>query len=119
LANKSNYYPRTLRLQSWEVQEVIHLVFLLNRRYKIFYKWSNRALLDLKILGEEIHKLLEDMVFAQNKIPYVRKICKVLAEELRNQKLTNCGSEFLADLGVDIQKNIDDEFFKNYSPWLD
>ena len=101
------------------VDEVIHLVFLLNRRYKIFYKWSNRALLDLKILGEEIHKLLEDMVFAQNKIPYVRKICKVLAEELRNQKLTNCDSEFLGDLGVDIQKNIDDDFFKNYSPWLD
>ena len=101
------------------VDEVIHLVFLLNRRYKIFYKWSNRALLDLKILGKEIYKLLEDMVFAQNKIPYVRKICKVLAEEIRNQKLTNCGSEFLGDLGVDIQKNIDDEFFKNYSPWLD
>ena len=101
------------------VDEVIHLVFLLNRRYKIFYKWSNRALLDLKILGEEIHKLLEDMVFAQNKIPYVRKICKVLADELRNQNLTNCESEFLGDLGVDIQKNIDDEFFKNYSPWLD
>ena len=101
------------------VDEVIHLVFLLNRRYKIFYKWSNRALLDLKILGREIHKLLEDMVFAQNKIPYVRKICKILAEELRNQKLTNCDSEFLGDLGVDIQKNIDDVFFKNYSPWLD
>ena len=101
------------------VDEVIHLVFLLNRRYKIFYKWANRALLDLKILGNEIHKLLEDMVFAQNKIPYVRKICKVLADELRNQKLTDCKSEFLGDLGADIQKNIDDEFFKNYSPWLD
>ena len=101
------------------VDEVIHLVFLLNRRYKIFYKWANRALLDLKILGNEIHKLLEDMVFAQNKIPYVKKICRVLADELRNQKLTDCESEFLGDLGVDIQKNIDDEFFKNYSPWLD
>lgn len=101
------------------VDEVIHLVFLLNRRYKIFYKWANRALLDLKILGNEIHKLLQDMVFAQNKIPYVRKICKVLADKLRNQKLTDCESEFLGDLGVDIQKNIADEFFKNYSPWLD
>ena len=101
------------------VDEVMHLVFLLNRRYKIFYKWANRALLDLKILGNEVHKLLEDMVFVQNKIPYVRKICKVLADELRNQKLTDCESEFLGDLGVDIQKNIDDEFFKNYSPWLD
>ena len=95
------------------VDEVMHLVFLLNRRYKIFYKWANRALLDLKILGNEIHKLLQDMVFAQNKIPYVKKICKVLADELRNQKLTDCESEFLGDLGVDIQKNIDDEFFKN------
>ena len=101
------------------VDEVIHLVVLLNRRYKIFYKWANRALLDLKILGNEIHKLLQDMVFAQNKIPYVKKICKVLADELRNQKLTDCESEFLGDLGVDIQKNIDDKFFKNYSPWLD
>ena len=101
------------------VDEVIHLVFLLNRRYKIFYKWANRALLDLKILGNEIHKLLEDMVFAQNKIPYVKKICNVLADELRNQKLTDCENEFLGDLGVDIQKNIDDKFFKSYSPWLD
>lgn len=101
------------------VDEVIHLVFLLNRRYKIFYKWANRALLDLKILGKEIHKLLEDMVFTQNKIPYVKEICKVLADELRKQKLTDCESEFFGDLGVDIQKNIDDEFFKNYSPWLD
>ena len=101
------------------VDEVMHLVFLLNRRYKIFYKWANRALLDLKILGNEIHKLLQDMVFVQNKIPYVRKICKVLADELRNQKLTDCKSEFLGDLGVDIQKNIDDKFFKSYSPWLD
>lgn len=101
------------------VDEAIHLVFLLNRRYKIFYKWANKALLDLKILGNEIHKLLQDMVFAQNKIPYVKKICKVLADELRNQKLTDYDSEFLGDLGVDIQKNIDDEFFKKYSPWLD
>ena len=101
------------------VDEVIHLVFLLNRKYKIFYKWANRALLDLKIIGRDINKLLEDMIFAQNKIPYVRKICKTLANELKNQKLTNCDSEFLGDLGVDIQKNIDDEFFKNYSPWLD
>ena len=101
------------------VDEVIHLVFLLNRRYKLFYKWSNRALLDLKILGQEIHKLLNDMVFAQNKIPFVKKICQVLADELRKENLTKSESDFLGDFGVDIQKNIDDEFFKNYSPWLD
>ena len=44
---------------------------------------------------------------------------KIYKDELKNQNLTDCESEFLGDLGVDIQKNIDDEFFKNYSPWLD
>lgn len=101
------------------VDEVIHLVFLLNRRYKIFYKWSNLALLDLKIIGEEIHKILNEMVFSQNKIPFIRKICEILIKELKSQNLSKIDSDFLGDYGVDIQKNINDEFFKNYSPWLD
>lgn len=101
------------------VDEVIHLVFLLNKKYKVFYKWSNRALLDLDIIGADIHKLLNEMIFSANKIPYIKKICDILIEELKNQKLSSIESDFLGDFGVDIQKNIDDEFFKNYSPWLD
>lgn len=101
------------------VDEVIHLVFLLNKQYKIFYKWSNKALLNLKIIGPEIHKLLNEMVFTQNKIPYIKKICDTLIEELKRQNLSSIESDFLGDFGVDIQKNINDDFFKNYSPWLD
>lgn len=101
------------------VDEVIHLVFLLNRRYKIFYKWSNRALLDLKILGKEVHSLLNDMVFSQNKIPYIKNLCEILIEEIKKQKLSSNESDFLGDFGVDIQQNIDDEFLKTYSAWLD
>lgn len=101
------------------IDEVIHLVFLLNRKYKIFYKWSNKALLDLEILGKEIHSLINDMIFRQNKIPFIKEICEKLKKEIKNQKLSNIESDFLGDYGVDIQKNIDDEFFKNYSPWLD
>ncbi|MDO4690899.1 MAG: DUF4037 domain-containing protein [Fusobacterium sp.] len=101
------------------VDEVIHLVFLINRRYKIFYKWANRALLDLEILGVEIYKIFQDMVFSQNKIPYIKEICEILIKELKKQNFTQIESDFLGDFGVDIQKNIDDDFFKNYSPWLD
>lgn len=101
------------------VDEVIHLVFLLNKKYKIFYKWSNRALKNLEILGHKIHTLLNEMVLTQNKIPYVRKISSLLIEELKNQNLSNIESDFLGDYGVDIQKNINDEFLKQYSPWLD
>lgn len=101
------------------VDEIIHLVFLLNRKYKVFYKWSNVGLLDLKLIGKEIHQLLNEMVFSQNKIPFIKKICEILIEELKRQNLSQIQSDFLGDYGVDIQKNIDDEFFKNYSPWLD
>lgn len=101
------------------VDEVIHLVALLNRKYKIFYKWSNRSLLDMEILGADIYKLLNDMVFAQNKIPYVKKICELIVLEIKKQNLSKIDSDFLGDFGVDIQKNIDDPFFKEYSPWLD
>lgn len=101
------------------VDEVIHLVSLLNRKYKIFYKWANRSLLDMEIIGKEIYSLLNEMVFAQNKIPYIKKICDILIEEIKRQNLSQLENDFLGDFGVDIQKNIDDEFFKNYSPWLD
>lgn len=101
------------------VDEVIHLVALFNRKYKIFYKWSNRSLLDMEILGADIYKLLNDMVFAQNKIPFVKKICELIVLEIKKQNLSKIDSDFLGDFGVDIQKNIDDPFFKEYSPWLD
>lgn len=101
------------------VDEVIHLVSLLNKRYKVFYKWANRSLLDMKYIGKEIHSLLNEMVFAQNKIPYIKKICECLVEELKRQKFSSIRSDYLGDFGVDIQKNIADDFFKNYSPWLD
>lgn len=101
------------------VEEVIHLVSLLNKKYKVFYKWANRSLLDMKIIGKEIYSLLNEMIFAQNKIPYIKKICDILIEEIKRQRLSQLNSDFLGDFGVDIQKNIDDEFLKNYSPWLD
>ena len=39
---------------------------------------------------------------------------EIICKNINGRDILNLG-----DLGVDIQKNIDDEFFKNYSPWLD
>jgi len=36
LANKSNYYPRTLRLQSWEVQSMEEVFKLSNPKFNIY-----------------------------------------------------------------------------------
>ncbi|SQA14617.1 Uncharacterised protein [Streptobacillus moniliformis] len=38
------------------IENVIHLIYLLNFKYMPFYKWSARGLKDLPILGKEIEK---------------------------------------------------------------
>lgn len=101
------------------VEEVIHLVALLNKKYRLFYKWMNRSLLDFEHIGKEIHSLLNEMVYSQNKVPYIKRICDSLIFEIKRQDLSKIESDYLEDFGVDIQKNINDEFFRNYSPCLD
>ncbi len=48
------------------ISDVISLVFLLNKEYRPFYKWSHRAMKSLPCLGDAIHKLLSDLVSASD-----------------------------------------------------
>lgn len=101
------------------IEEVIHLVYLLNLTYMPFYKWSHRGLLELDLLGREVHNLLNDLVLTKKKIPLIKELCSILKCSLQKQKLTALDSEFLGDLGIDIQQNIADDFFKVYPAWMD
>lgn len=101
------------------ILELIHLVYLLNNKYMVFYKWALKGLDELPILGKEIKQLLNDMIFNRNKVPDVRNACNMIIKELKREGLSTIDSDYLEDFGVDIQRNIDDNFFKNYSPWLD
>lgn len=86
------------------IYELMHLIFLLNNRYMIFYKWSFKALSELPILGKEIQEILNEMIFNRNKVPDVRRICNMVIKEIKRQKLSNLDSDYLEDFGVDIQK---------------
>ena len=37
------------------LDEAVHMIYLLNRRYKPFYKWFHRRLKELPILGEKTY----------------------------------------------------------------
>ncbi|MFN8627542.1 MAG: DUF4037 domain-containing protein [Candidatus Binatia bacterium] len=102
--------------------QVLSLVFLLNRRYAPFYKWTHRAVRPLPVLGESTHRLLAELVagygFAK-KQRLVEAVAAGLAAELRRMGLSDATSDFLLDHGPSVQKRIRDPRLRQSDVWLE
>ncbi len=104
--------------------EVISLVFLLNRTYKPYYKWAYRRMTELPILGSEIGKelyslaLLSGLDFETFKKQQecISRICGMLIIELKAQKLVKSDDWFMATHGAEIQSRITDDFLRRLPP---
>ena len=108
------------------IDESIHMIFLLNKEYKLFYKWMHRKMRELPVLGEKIYaslKYLAEMSAEETteRVKIVENICKDIIKELKNQGIADksINSDFLQDYGPQIQLKIEDEKLRNWSPWLD
>lgn len=108
------------------INELIHMIFLLNKQYLLFYKWAYKKLKELPILGEKSYKIIKDIVERpiydlNGKESLIEEICNLIIQELKKQKLISekITSTFLQDVGIEVQKSIEDEQLKNWSPWLD
>jgi len=86
------------------------IVFLLNRRYMPYYKWTQRALRELPILGSEIAPLI-DAIAANDGSPVnnIERISGLIIEELRRQELTDATDDFLMTHAESVQQHISDE----------
>ena len=76
------------------------LIFLLNRRYRPFYKWSWRALRMLPLLGAETDELADRLSVlpdGPDAAALMEKIASGIIGELRRQGLSDSGSDFLMD----------------------
>lgn len=76
------------------VKSALHVIFLLNRAYMPYYKWSFRALKELPKLASLADRL-EYLISSGNspseaakKQAEIEDICAVIAQELRSQGLT-------------------------------
>lgn len=76
------------------VKATLNVIFLLNRIYMPYYKWSFKALQNCKKLSY-LHNNLEflisngnDKITAEKKIVLIEKICSDIFEELKSQNLT-------------------------------
>ena len=108
------------------INEAIHMIFLLNKKYKLFYKWMPRALKNLKILGEKTYFLIEELVklpvsAINRKFQIIEEISADVILEMKNQDIVprQLTSDFLQDYGPFVQNKIEDEKLRNWNPAMD
>lgn len=112
------------------IRNTISMIYLLNRRYKPFYKWMHRGMEDLAVLPE-IKGLIEqladlpmhkeawektDQKFWECRlntddkaVVIIESICGAVIRELHKQSLTDTDDSFLEDHKVQILSRIKDE----------
>ena len=96
------------------MEAVISLVYLLNKRYRPFYKWMHRGMKELPILGESCHEMLAGLC-AEAETRRRRRDGGRIIEEISAlivAHLTTCGlssaeSDFLLDHAHAVQAKIE------------
>ncbi len=125
-------YVAALHAESQFCQDIISLVFLLNKEYTPFYKWRHKAVKNLPILGDFTYGILLKMVTTHKeergeslyvlygkKNHLIEETCQNVIEELRRQGLSDSSSSFLLDHGPILQQRIKDAVLRNSTVWLD
>lgn len=105
--------------------DAISMVFLLNRRYRPFYKWMHRAMADLPVLGTAVYDLLARLfdhavqTSCARQSEYIEQVCQLVIAELRRAGLSDSTSDFLLDHGPRVQLLIEDPTLRNSNVWLE
>lgn len=108
------------------MRNTISMVYLMNKRYSPFYKWMFRGMQEFSVLSDLSGPLLllaeagvqkeaweQDpgnrvLNLADKKVEAVEGICRKVAEELRNQGLTDRTDDFLENHTGEIMNRIKD-----------
>lgn len=97
----------------------LHTVFLLNRRYMPYYKWTFRALRTLPILSHlasELELLISsgnDGDLAQKKQEIIEKICREIVQNLHSEGLTCYEGDALEGHAYSVNTRISDGDIRN------
>ena len=100
-------------------EAAMRCVFILNRRYMPYYKWSLRALGELRLLAET-KDLFEFLLAGNNSSENIRKktetvetIARLICEEMRAQGLTARGDDDLEKQAYAVNDRIEDNTIRN------
>ncbi|MBQ1877895.1 MAG: DUF4037 domain-containing protein [Erysipelotrichaceae bacterium] len=99
------------------VRSALEVIFLLNRCYMPFYKWSFRALRDLPVLpyaGELLEQVLTDES-PEIRIALIDNIARLVSEEVVRQGLAEGRNGDLERLAYQVNDRISDAEIRNLS----
>ena len=92
------------------VDRVQQIVFLLNRVYRPYYKWTQRKLRTLPLLGAESAQLLDVLIREPlDAEAHIEQLASLLIGRLRDQKLSDREESFLLPHAVCIRDSIADK----------
>ena len=95
------------------LQHIHAIAFLLNRRYRPYYKWADRALRDLPLLGAELPPLLRRLAETpEGRAETIEEISARVIDALHAQDLTATRSDFLLHHGEELQNKLTDELLR-------
>lgn len=101
------------------VKSTLEVIFLLNREYMPYYKWSFRALKSLDRLSEldeamyYIMTTTNDDIFAEDKYDIMEQISSEVIEELKTQKITEAVCQDLEKHAYSVNDMITDGDIRN------
>lgn len=88
------------------------IIFLLEKRYRPFYKWLYRALRELSPLGERAYRILLRLSEAsdiRDEQSAVEELCALIVSELRQRQLSASTSDFLMEHCSELLSGITDQ----------
>lgn len=108
-------------------EAAISVVYLLNGRYRPFYKWMHRGMKDLPVLGGPCYLLLAGLCAdgegsgtgpagpeaGRHKERIVEEISANIVAELTGEGLSDSPSDFLLDHALSVQTKIRDQALRN------
>lgn len=126
--SRGNVVGASLALNEF-VDQTLSTIYLLNKKYKPYYKWSFRGLDDCTIL-HEIKPLLEELVLLSDqsnqwldnnqlintndqKVVLIEKISQKVITELHNQNLSDSNDDFLENHTQNIMNHINDPLIRS------
>ena len=102
------------------MEDAISLLFLLNKTYTPFYKWSHRTLRELPIMGSYAHGKILELLHTRDlhlKADQMESLTLKLIDTLKRLGLSDSDSDFLPDHGPMVQGRIRDPELRRYDVW--
>ena len=93
------------------IKHVQSVIFLLNRRYMPYYKWTHKAMKTLPLLGMALAPRIERLIGNEEypvKIDLIEDISSQIIMVLKQQHLSGSDSDFLLNHAESIQGRIED-----------